>query len=130
MVTYQTLTEAHLYLRLAKDIENQIFALEPYRSPTWDHMPTQSNRSPQEEYLDKIEILEKKLLKRRSEFLERWMQIEIWLETVNDLQVESIVRRRFFLGDKWEAIAREVCHSTNPSTPIMLLKRFLSRSNL
>lgn len=75
--------------------------------------------------LDKIEIRKEKLRQLLADYVALAEEIEDWLETVEDPQIQAICRYRFILGKQWGEISKLVCKSLNETTPRMILRRYL-----
>jgi hypothetical protein len=121
------------YLRTAikaleQDIENRY---HPIRSPNGREIigsPGNRTSNPTEKNaLENIELNEE-LDARRRELQRVLNEIERWLKTVDDVEVEAIVRWRFKLGLTWKAASLKVYGYPNPDRARKKVERFLKKS--
>lgn len=76
--------------------------------------------------LDNIENRKEKLRLLLADYVALAEEIEDWLETVEDPQIQAICRYRFILGKQWNEISRIVCGSLDESTSRSILRRYLN----
>ena len=83
-----------------------------------------SNTSPTEQLVIKLEKLRSKYNAKSLLLLDEMERIETYLDTINDNEVRTIMRKRFIDLLTWEKIA-ETMHYSNP-VPYYKVRKFLN----
>ena len=91
-----------------------------------DHADHADLAGPTVRILDNIENRKEKLRLLLADYVALAEEIEDWLETVEDPQIQAICRYRFILGKQWNEISRIVCGSLDESTSRSILRRYLN----
>ena len=134
-MTLETLNQ-YAYLRssieaIERQIEDKYF---PVKSPNGRENiggtrggtpsdPTAQNALDADELKESIKAKQEKLIALSYE-------IERWLETVKDAELESIVRWRFILCLTWRATSVRVYGYPSPDRARKKIERFLKKSNM
>lgn len=112
----------------AEEIARQLDELDTMLLPGHENTGTHSSRpsDPTSAYVRKKLALEERLSKKTMALLDEYARIEMWVESLDDSEVATIVRRRFFRGEGWRKIANAMYgYGSSESTPRMRLTRFL-----
>lgn len=105
-------------------IENQIKELTVLSAVAMDGMPSGSNvSSPVERFNIRLEQLKEKLQQKCAEILTETERIEDYIESIKDVEVRLIARKRFIENKTYQVIGDELY--TDGSTARKKLKRYL-----
>lgn len=87
-----------------------------------------SASSPVEKHFKKAEELRDRISQKRIAALVQLTLIEDWLETVEDTQIQNIIKARYILGYSWKKVS-EICYGlASESTPRMKIERFFDKN--
>lgn len=115
---------------LKKEIEQiteQIKELTLYSSPSLSGIPSgsRSKSSPVETYVIKKERLTEKLKKKINELFEEVLRMEKFIESIEDIEIRLIARKRFIENKDWQVIGDEMY--MDRTTVSRKLKKYLER---
>jgi hypothetical protein len=112
-----------------KAIREQIEALyEPIASPNGKDSVSFGGEpgNPTEKSAFRIIEMREQLESREQELREMAEEIEDWLITVNDAEMEAIIRIHFFLGESWQSTSRKVYGKDSKDSARKRFKRFMA----
>lgn len=132
-MTLETLNQ-YAYLRssieaIEKQVQDKYY---PYKSPNGHEVIGSPSRNPSNQTeRNGIEAgeLNDIIDAKRKELLALLIEIESWLDTIKDAELESIVRWRFILCLTWKATSVRVYGYPNADRARKKLERFLKKSN-
>ncbi len=87
------------------------------------NVKTFNSSNPVEEKATNLIKLKSKLQKKYEKLLKENLKIENYINTITDVDIQSIIRMRFLECKTWNAIAKELMYSR--TSPYMKLKRYL-----
>jgi len=71
-------------------------------------------------------VLIDKLRRRERQLLEKILETEMFIDTIDDSLVRQVIMLRYSMGLSWSETARR-CGARNESVPRVLLKRFFGK---
>lgn len=133
-MTLETLNQ-YAYLRasidaIEKEIQDKYY---PVKSPNGrENIGTRGGTpsNPTEKNALDADELRESLRAKQRELISLSYEIERWLETVTDAEMESIIRWRFKLCLTWRATSVRVYGYPNPDRARKKIERFLKKSNM
>lgn len=102
-----------------KDLQNSVIS----SSKLTDAPRSHSIDSSTEQMALKLIKLKEKLEKKKTLLLDSLDELERFLDTVDDIKVRLIVRKRFIEGKSWQEIGQEIY--ADRTTPYYKLQRYL-----
>lgn len=105
-----------------KELETTIVKASKYSDMKVDR--SFSNTSPTEQLVIKLEKLKNKYNTKSLLLLDEMERIESYLDTINDNEVRTIMRKRFIDLMTWEEVAMQM-HYSNP-VPYYKVRKFLN----
>lgn len=129
-MTLQELSKYHDIKIELEDLENRLTELETTLIKATKYSDTKvdrtfSNSSPTEEIVIRINNLKNKYNDKQIKLFDELTRIEEYLDTINNNEVRTIMRKRFIDLHTWEEIAEEL-HYSNP-VPYYKIREYLKR---
>jgi predicted nuclease with TOPRIM domain len=128
-MTLKQLSKYHDMKIEVDDLKNRIEELEStiVKASKFSDMKVDrsfSNTSPTEQLVIKLEKLKNKYNTKSLLLLDEMERIEAYLDTINDNEVRTIMRKRFIDLMTWEEVAMQM-HYSNP-VPYYKVRKFLN----
>lgn len=117
------------YLWMIKDIDAMNRQIEnlyrPIKSPVSNGSHGSTPGDPTGKAAMKILEIEEKIGQRKSELTKCAKKIEDWIITLNDCELESIIRLHYLVGDSWQEVDQEMYGIGDGNISRRKCKRFM-----